>query len=56
MHPFDRAAARRGVCRNLYLGKNQDCLERRFNVNYDTLMMGERMMPMASCVVGWSCG
>lgn len=47
VHAFDRAAARRGVCRNLYLGKNQDCLNRCFDVNFDILTMGERMMPMA---------
>lgn len=56
VHPFDRAAARRGVCRNLYLGKNQDCLKRCFEVKHGILTMGERMMPMASCMVVWSCG
>ena len=38
---FDRAAARRGLCRNLYLGKNPDCLNRCFDVNYDILVVGE---------------
>ena len=38
---FDRAAARRGLCRNLCLGKNPDCLNRCFDVNDDVFVMGE---------------